>query len=96
MKPLPPALDRSRFPRFAEGLIYIIVHPHNHVYQYQLHKDLLSEVSAPLQVLLSSQKDELDNALKNASTKAEVRLELIYNSRKADWTLVKRVSDVCF
>jgi hypothetical protein len=92
MKPLPPALDRSRFPRFAEGTVYIIVHPDNHVYQYKLHKALLSRVSTPLQGLLSSKKDELDNALKAATTNAEVRIELTYNPKRTDWTLVKRVS----
>lgn len=91
MKPLPPALDLSQFPRFADGSVYIIVHPHNHAYQYQLHKAVLSRLSTPLQSLLSSQKDEVDLTLKVASTKAEVRLDLIYSPKKADWIFQKNV-----
>jgi hypothetical protein len=93
MKSLPPRLSTGDFPCFDRAAVYFIIHPKNVLYQYRLHKAVLSRISPLLaKVLQRPGPKEAMEKLKVACTDAEARFELTYSHKLDKWMLVRSVS----
>ncbi len=93
MKPLPSDSTTGDFPHFNSGAVYIIIDPENSLYQYRLHKTVLSRVSPIIDKALHlACPKEAKRKLKVANTDAEARFELAYSPKNGIWMLRRTVS----